>query len=118
MPERLVLHGNGGVSPQESREACDPFALHRVALLWHGGAPRLTGAEGLTQLINLAVLQVANLGCETFERAARDRDCGNERRMPITLDNLRAHRIHAQLQRGERLTLNLRADLAVGPNWP
>ena len=38
--------------------------------------------------------------------------------MPITLDDLRAHRIHAQLQRGERLTLNLRADLTVGPNWP
>ena len=56
MPERLVLHCNGGVSAQESRKSCDPFALHRVALLWHSGAPRLTGAEGLTQLIDLTVL--------------------------------------------------------------
>ena len=116
MPERLVLCCRCRVSTQDACKSGNAFTLHRVAFLWHGRTSRLATAERLTNLVNLRVLQVANLCCKSFECAARDRDRGNKCGVPIALHDLCADWIHTQAERGEHLALNRGINLAIRPN--
>ena len=116
VPERLVLERGVGVAAQEPGETGDPLGQDRVALVGHRRAALLARLERLLQLPDLRVLEVADLGRETLERPADDGDRGEQRRVPVALDDLGADRVRVQAQRGEDLGLDGRIEVAVRPD--
>ena len=74
--------------------------------------------ERLHDLADLGVLEVADLGREALERAAEDRDRGEERRVPVALDDLGADRVRVQPELGEHLGLDVRLEVAVRADGP
>src|SRR5450756_1682776 len=113
VPERLVLQRRACVAAQEPGQPGDPLAHDRVALVGHRGAALLTGPEGLHQLPDLGVLEVADLGGEAFEGTAGDRNRGHDRGVPVALDDLGAHRVGVEPKIGEDLCLEVRGKEAV-----
>ena len=116
VPERLVLERGVGVAAQEPRQPGDPLGQDRVALVRHRARALLAGRERLLELADLGVLEVADLGREALERAAEDGDRGEQRRVPVALDDLGADRVDVEAQGGEDLRLDLGAEVAVGPD--
>ncbi len=106
------------VAAQQAGQAGDALGHDRVALVGHRGAALLAGAERLHQLTDLGVLEIADLGGEALQRAARDRDGGEDRGVPIALDDLGAHRVDVEAEVGEHLLLEIGRELAVGADRP
>ncbi len=96
VPERLVLERRAGVAAEQAGQPRDSLGDDRVPLVRHRGASLLPAAERLHELADLGVLKVADLGGEPLERAAGDRDRRDQRRVPIALDDLGAHRVDRQ----------------------
>ena len=96
------------VAAQQPGEPGDPLGQDRVALVGHRRAALLALPERLHDLADLGVLEVADLGREALERAAEDRDGREERRVPVALDDLGAHRVDAQPELAEDLRLDVR----------
>ena len=118
VPQRLVLERGQGVAAEQPGQPRDPLGQDRVALVGHRARALLAGPERLLELADLRVLEVADLGREPLQRAAGDRDRGQQRRMPVALDDLGADRVDPQPQRAEDLGLELGVEVAVGPDRP
>ena len=104
-----------GVAAQQAGQAGDPLGEDRVALVGHRRAALLAGPERLHELADLGVLEVADLGREALQRAAGDRDRGQERGVPVALDDLGARPgRRARPSVGEDLGLEVRVEVAVG----
>ena len=113
VPQRLVLERGLGVAAQEPRLAGDPLGQDRVALVGHRRAALLARLERLHDLGDLGVLEVADLGRDALERTAEDGDRREERRVPVALDDLGAHRVHVEAEVREDLRLEVRRQVAV-----
>src|SRR5207237_7192748 len=74
------------------------------------------GLEGLLELADLGVLEVPDLGREALQRAAGDGNRGEERGVPVALDDLGAHGVDGEPELGEDVGLDLRIELAVRPD--
>ena len=118
VPEGLVLEGRAGVAAEQAGQAGDPLGDDRVALVGHRRAALLAAPERLHQLADLGVLEVADLGREALQRAAGDRDRGEDRGVAIALDDLGAHRVHREAEVGEDLRLEVGGEVAVRPDGP
>ena len=116
VPQRLVLERGLGVAAQQPGEPGDPLGQDRVALVGHRARALLAGLERLLDLADLGVLEVADLGREALQRAAEDRDRGEQRGVPVALDDLGADRVGVQAELGEHLRLDVRAEVAVRPD--
>ena len=113
VPQRLVLQRRLGVAAQQPRLAGDPLRQDRVALVGHRRAALLARLERLHDLGDLGVLEVPDLGRDALEGAAEDRDRGEERGVPVALDDLGAHRVRVQAEVVEHLRLEVRRQVAV-----
>ena len=79
-----------GVAAQHSREAAEPFARDRVALVRHCRTAFLARAEKLLHFQNLRALEMAKLGRPTVDARRDERQRGRKFRVPVALDDLRA----------------------------
>ena len=118
VPERLVLERRQRVAAQQAGQAGDSLGEDRVALVGHRRLALLAGPERLHDLGDLGVLEVADLGREALERAADDRQRGQERGVAVARDDLRADRVDGQPELIEDLRLDVGVELAVGPDRP
>ena len=116
VPQRLVFERGLGVPAQEPGEAGDPLGQDRIALVRHRRRALLAGAERLLDLADLGVLQVPDLGGEALERPAEHGDRGEQRRVPVALDDLGADRVRVEPERGEDLGFEIRRKVAVRPD--
>ena len=107
-----------GVAAQQPGQPGDPLGQDRVALVGHRRRALLAGRERLLELADLGVLEVADLGREALERAAEDGDRGEQRGVPVALDDLGADRVDVQAERGEDLGLDVGPEMAVRPDRP
>ncbi len=82
----------------------------------HGGRAGLTLPEGLAQLGDLRVLQVADLHGHALDGAAGHGHRSEEGRVAIALHHLRAREIRAQAEPRESAGLDRRRQLRVGPD--
>ena len=78
--------------------------------------PFWPGLNGSWSSRDLGVLQVADLGGEALEGAAEDRDRGEQRRVPVALDDLGADRIGVKTERGEDFRFDVGGEVAVRPD--
>jgi hypothetical protein len=118
VPERLVLERRLGITAEQPREARDPFAEDRVALVGHRARALLAGLERLLELADLGVLEVPDLGREAFQRAADDRDRRQQGRVAVALDDLGARRVRVEAQLREDVRLDVGREVAVRPDRP
>jgi len=88
VPERDVLHPDRGVPAQEPGDAGDVLGRDRVALVGHRRRALLPGAERLAHLTDLAALQMADLGGETFEGRTGEGDRVQELGLTIPVGDL------------------------------
>jgi hypothetical protein len=72
--------------------------------------------EGLLRLAYLAALQVPDLERDPFERAADDRQTGQNRGVPVARDDLGRYRLRCQAERGQCLLLDRRVDMGERPH--
>ena len=114
VPEQLVLEGDARRRRAAAGQAGDPLRHDRVPLVGHRRAALLPAAEGLHELADLRVLQVAHLGGEALQRAAGDRDGREDGGVSVALDDLRAHRVDGQVEVGKDLGLEVGREVAVG----
>ena len=93
---------------------------HRIGLRLWGIAelPFWPARNGSMQLADLGVLEVADLGREALQGPAGDRDRREERRVPVALDDLGAHRVDVEAERAEHLRLEVRVEVAVRADRP
>ena len=64
------------------------------------------------------MLEVADLGRDALQGPAQDRDRGQQRRVPVALDDLRAHGVGVEAELGEDLGLDVGVEVAVRPDRP
>jgi hypothetical protein len=83
-----------GVAAEHAREAADPLADDRVALVRHRrGALLRALTEGLLHFAHLGALEVADLGREPLEPSAGERDRRQQRRVAVARDDLGRDRL-------------------------
>ena len=87
------------VAAQHAREAADALARDRVALVRHRRGALLAARERLRRLAHLAALEVADLGREAVERAAEDRERGQQLGVAVAPDDLRGDVLAAEAER-------------------
>ena len=109
VPEGDVLAGRQGVAAEHAREAADPLADDRVALVRHRrGALLRALTEGLLHFAHLGALEVADLGREPLEPRAGERDRRQQRRVAVACDDLGRDRLRGEPQPGEYARLKVR----------
>ena len=69
VPQRHVLEPGAEVAAQQAGQPAQALGEDRVALVRHGRAALLAGAEGLLRLADLAAGQVADLGAHELDGA-------------------------------------------------
>ena len=113
VPERDVLEAGAQIAPQQAGQTAEPLRQNRVALVRHGGASLLAGAEGLFGLTQLASGQMADLRAHQLDGGA-DRRAGPEiLGVTVACDHLRRrHRLQAE--RGADMGFDGGIDVRVG----
>src|SRR2546423_2982287 len=96
VPERHVLGRRHLVAAQHAREAADPLAELRIALVRHGAGAGLAFTEGLFGFEYFRALEVPDLEREPLQRRPDERDRLDELRVTVTADDLRAHRLRTK----------------------
>ncbi len=113
MPERDVLEADDGTRAHDASEPADPFRHHRVPLVRHRRGALLALAERLLDLAHLRAREMPDLECELVERGRADRECGEQLRVPVTLDDLRRRRGRLEAEALARDPLDLGVDRRV-----
>ena len=103
-----VLERRQRVAAQQPRQAADPLAADRVALVRHGGRALLPRAERLLRLAHLGALQVADLGRDPLERAPQHGERREQGGVPVAAHDLGRDRLGHEPQ----------ARAAPPPRWP
>ena len=114
VPEGLVLHARQGIAAQQPGHAGEALGEDGVALVGHRRRAGLADPEGLLELADLGVLEVADLHREALDGAAGHGDGGQEGGVPVSLHDLRAGLVDGQAQGRQRRCLDLRRQLRVG----
>ncbi|GBD28577.1 hypothetical protein HRbin31_00596 [bacterium HR31] len=112
-PQGLVLQGRDRAAPQHAAQPHHPLAQDGVALVGHGGRPRLARGEGLLQLPDLRALQGPHLRGDALEAAAHYREGGHVVGVPVPLDHLGGGRVRRKPQPGANVRLHLRRQVRV-----
>ena len=118
VPEGLVLHARQGIAAQQPGHAGEALGEDGVALVGHRRRACLPAPEGLLELADLGVLEVADLHREALDGAAGHGDGGQEGGVPVALHDLRAGRVDGEAQGRQRGRLDLRRQLRVGAHGP
>ena len=114
VPQGDVLERRLRVAAQHAREAGDPLALDRVALVGHRRGALLAGPERLLDLAHLGALQVADLGREPLEAGAGERDRAEQLGVAVAGDDLRGDVLAAEAQPREDARLETGVGGGVG----
>ena len=101
------------VGAEQARQPGDPLGKDRVALVRHGAAALLAGAERLERLANLGALEVPDLDRDALERAAQDRERREQLGVPVAADHLGRRGVGLQPEAIEDVRLHLGAHVGV-----
>ena len=88
-----------GVAAQDPRQAGDPLAGDRVALVRHRRRALLSGPKGLLDLADLGSLQVADLGREALQPRPGECDGREQLRVAVARHDLGGHVLGADPER-------------------
>ena len=114
VPERDVLQRGEGVAAQDAREAGEPFAGDRVALVRHGAGTFLAFGKKFFGFQNFGALQMAELRRPTFDARADERECADELGVDVALDDLRGDRRRTQAELLANERFDLRREMRAG----
>ena len=117
VPQRDVFEPRAQIPPQQPGQTAQSFGEDGVALVRHGRAALLPGAEGLLRLPHLAAGQVPDLGAHELD-GRPDRRAGREvLGVTVPRDHLGGGD-RGQAERGTDAGLDGGIDVGVGPDGP
>src|SRR5206468_5963166 len=114
VPEGDVLQGGQRVAAQDARQAGEPFARDRVALVRHGAGAFLALGETFFGFEHFGALQVAELGGPPLHARPDERQRAEELGVDVALDDLRGDGRRPQTQLAADLRLDARSQVCAG----
>src|SRR5262249_27748581 len=88
VPQSDVLQGDDRIPANNARQAAQPFAGNRVALMWHRRTAFLAFAEEFFNLENLGPLEMTKLGGPSIDARSNHGKRSHKLGMPIALHDL------------------------------
>ena len=116
VPERDIFQSGDGISPNDSSESAEALGGDRVALVRHGRAAFLAGAEKFLDLEHFGPLQMPKLRRPTIDARGDERERGAKFRVPIALDDLGGEHRRLQPEFFANMALDPRVEMRVRPD--
>ena len=116
VPQRHILERRHHGRADQPGEPGQILGEHRVALVRHRRGALLAGREIFLGLAQLGALQVADLGRQTLDRGADQRQGHEELRVTVARDHLGRDRLGLEAELLGDMGLDRRIDIGEGPD--